>query len=606
VGAIAQRPVEPILIEGLKRLEYRGYDSAGIAVIEPVTHAICRARVLGKVANLIEALQAAPLFGTTGIAHTRWATHGKPNEINAHPHCSHNKIALVHNGIIENYQSLHNKLIQLNYAFESETDTEVIAHLLHYYHAKTHCIETAIQNTVTELNGAYALCILFADKPGQLFAVRSGSPLVLGLGIGENFVASDSSALLPVTQKFIYLEEKDIAILSREEIRIIDHDGKTAKREIHESTLTIDAVNKGEFRHFMLKEIYEQPEAISKTLEYYLSQTSIDVELLGHHARHIFSTIQRIHIVACGTSFHAGLVARYWMESIARIPTQVDVASEFRYRNGVVEPNTLLIAISQSGETADTLAAVRYAKKRSCQAVLVICNVPHSSLSREANILCMTQSGKEIGVAATKTFTTQLSVLALLTLILGQSRGLPAADMKKHIRDLKQLPKKMMALLKLDKQIQLISKTFTHTEHALFIGRGEHYPIALEGALKLKEISYVHAAAYPAGELKHGPLALVDEAMPVIVLAQDNHLFEKLISNIQEVQARGGKLVVFSNREKSAFDSRVIHIHMPQLPELLTPIAYTIPLQLLAYHITVLKGTDVDQPRNLAKSVTVE
>lgn len=606
VGAISKRPVEQILIEGLKRLEYRGYDSAGIALLDPQTNNIRRARVLGKVANLIETLQAVPLSGYIGIAHTRWATHGKPNETNAHPHCSHNKIAIVHNGIIENYQSLREKLMAFDYTFESETDTEVVAHLLHYYFEQENNMETAIQKTVRELRGAYALAILFTETPHQFYAVRSGSPLVIGLGIGENFIASDPLALLPVTQKFIYLEEGDIATIACDHVHIIDHVGKMAKRDIHESESDHDAASKGVFRHYMLKEIYDQPEAISKTLEHYLSKNHLALELFGHRATEIFPTIQRVHIVACGTSFHAGLVARYWMESIARIPTQVDVASEFRYRNGVIEPDTLLIAISQSGETADTLAAVRHAKKMGCKAILAICNAPQSSLSREADLLCVTQSGKEIGVAATKTFTAQLSVLALLTLVLGECRGLSQSVVAEHIQALQQLPEKMEMLLKLDERIQAISKQFTHAQHALFIGRGEHYPIALEGALKLKEISYVHAAAYPAGELKHGPLALVDEEMPVIVIAQDNQLFEKLLSNIQEIQARGGKLFVFSNREKSAFDHRVTHIPMPDMPELLTPIAYVVPLQLLAYHIAVLKGTDVDQPRNLAKSVTVE
>lgn len=606
VGAIAERPVEKILIEGLKRLEYRGYDSAGMAILDPESNAIRRARVLGKVAGLIEALQAVPLSGYVGIAHTRWATHGRPNETNAHPHCSKNKIAIVHNGIIENYQALREKLIKLDYEFESETDTEVVAHLLHHHLDQDDDMEIAIQKTAAELKGAYALCILFTETPDRFYAVRSGSPLVVGLGIGENFIASDQLALLPVTQKFIYLEEGDIAIVSCDDVRIIDSTGKMANRKTHESEPEADAASKGKFRHFMLKEIYDQPTAIARTLERYLTNSHINPEQFGHQASKILSTVKRVQIIACGTSFHAALVAKYWMEAIAKIPTQVEVASEFRYRDSIMEPDTLFIAISQSGETADTLAAVRHAKKIGCKAVLSICNVPESSLSRESDLLCITQSGREIGVAATKTFTAQLSALALLTLVLSQFQGLAKKDIANYIRDLESLPDRIDLLLKLDKQIQVISKQFIYKKNALFIARGEFYPIALEGALKLKEISYVHAEGYPAGELKHGPLALVDEEMPVIVIAPNNKLFDKLASNLQEIQARGGQLFVLSNKDKSAFDAKTILIPMPDMPDLLAPICYTIPLQLLSYHIAVLKGTDVDQPRNLAKSVTVE
>src|SRR3990167_10346527 len=443
VGAIAKRPVEQILIEGLKRLEYLGYDSAGMVILDSQSNAIRRARVLGKVSGLIEALQAVPLSGYIGIAHTRWATHGKPNEVNAHPHCSKNKIAVVHNGIIENYKLLREKLIKLDYGFESETDTEVIAHLLHYHFEQEKCMEKSIQKTIAELEGAYALCILSTERPNKLFAVRSGSPLIIGLGIGENFVASDQLALLPVTQKFICLEEGDVAILSCDEIRITDKAGNFVKRDTHQAESDGDAVNKGAFRHFMLKEIYDQPTAIDNTLKHYLSRHHLIPEQFGHEANAIFLNVKRIRIVACGTSFHAALVARYWLESIAHIPTQVEIASEFRYRDSVMEPETLFIAISQSGETADTLAAVRHAKKMGCKSILAICNVAQSSLSREANLLCIIQSGKEIGVAATKTFTAQLAALSLLKLVLGQFQGIPQSMITNHIHDLTMLPEKI-------------------------------------------------------------------------------------------------------------------------------------------------------------------
>ncbi len=606
VGAIAERPIEAILIEGLERLEYRGYDSAGVAILDPITHDIQRKRVHGKVAVLKKALQDSPITGHCGIAHTRWATHGKPNEANAHPHISHDEIAIVHNGIIENHHVLREKLINKNYVFTSETDSEVFAHLLHFHFAQQNNMILALQKTTAELKGAFAICILAKKIPGKLYAIRSGSPLVIGLGVNEMFVASDPFALSPVTQKFIYLEEGDIAEISCDQVTIINAKGETVTRDTHECASDMHAVDKGNFRHFMLKEIYDQPEAIAETLYHNLTQENTLSNIFGNATNAVLSGIKRIQIVACGTSYHAGLVARYWIESIAKIPTQVDIASEFRYRDSIIEPNTLLVAISQSGETADTLAAIRHAKKMGCKTVLAICTMAESSLSREADLLLLTRCGKEVGVAATKTFTTQLTALALLTLALAEQSGVSQSIINAHIRTLQTLPALIKELLQLDSHIQNISKQFKHKQHALFIARGEQYPIALEGALKLKEISYVHAEAYPAGELKHGPIALIDFDMPIIVLAPRDRLFEKLSSNIEEVQARGGQVFVFSNEPKESFDGKITHTQMPDAPDFIAPIIYTIPMQLLAYHIAILKGTDVDQPRNLAKSVTVE
>lgn len=606
VGSIAERQIEQILIEGLKRLEYRGYDSAGVAILDVNTGDILRQRVHGKVAALEKALQAEPLSGKIGIAHTRWATHGKPNEINAHPHVSQNEIAVVHNGIIENHQQLRKKLLEKNYIFKSETDTEVIAHLLHHHIMTETDMMLALQKTAREMQGAFAICILCKNNPNQLYAVRSGSPLVIGLGIGENFVASDPLALLPVTQKFIYLEEGDIASISRTDICIHDVNGFLVKRDVYECGSEMDAVSKGQFRHYMLKEIYDQPEMLADFLHHHITPANTLNEILGHNTHTILSETKRVYIVACGTSFHAGVVARYWLESIAKIPAQVEIASEFRYRESVIEPHTLFIAISQSGETADTLAAVRHAKKLGCKNILAICNVPESSLSRESNLLIMIRSGKEIGVAATKTFTAQLTALAIFTLAIAKQHGVSPALISRHIQALQLLPQLTKEVLSLDLHLQTLSKQFTHKKHALFIARGELTPIAAEGALKLKEISYVHAESYAAGELKHGPLALIDETMPVIVIAPHNALFEKIASSIHEVQARGGDVFIFSDMPATAFDGKCTHIAMPAQPDFIAPIIYTIPLQLLAYHIAVLKGTDVDQPRNLAKSVTVE
>ena len=498
------------------------------------------------------------------------------------------------------------KLTGLGYTFESETDSEVIAHLLHFYFSQQNDMLAALQSTLSDLRGAYGLCVLSKKDPHHIYAVRSGSPIVIGLGIGEAFVASDPLALLPVTQRFMYLEEGDIASLSRHDVQIINCQGERVERPIHTSTSEMDAASKGEFRHYMLKEIHDQPEAIAETLRYSLSQTDDLSDIFGNITNQTaLADVKRVQIVACGTSYHAGLVARHWMESIAKIPTQVDIASEFRYRESIMEPNTLFVSISQSGETADTLAAMRYAKQKHCQKTLAICTVAQSTLSRESDSLLMTRSGKEVGVAATKTFTAQLTALALLSLALAEQNGISSATIKEHIQTLKTLPNLVRDLLQLDETIQIISKRFTHKQHALFIARGKHYPIAAEGALKLKEISYVHAEAYPAGELKHGPIALIDEKMPVIVLAPNDALFEKSASNIQEVQARGAEVYVLSNQPADCFGDAT-HIPMPTVPDFIAPIAYTIPLQLLAYHIAVLKGTDVDQPRNLAKSVTVE
>ena len=607
VGAVAQRNVADILLEGLRRLEYRGYDSAGIAILNPESHDIQRERVLGKVTALTDVLNENPITGRTGIAHTRWATHGKPNTTNAHPHWSQQEIAVVHNGIIENHEALRSKLKNLGYEFSSQTDTEVIVHLTHYHLQSTKDMAKAIRKTTKELKGAYALGIIAKATPDKIYAIRHGSPLVIGLGIGENFIASDPLALLPVTQRFIYLEEGDIATLATDAVHILDKKDKVAKRDIYESTASADATDKGTYRHYMLKEIFEQPNALGNTLEGHFIDDHLVEQAFGHKAQDVFKTIKRVQIIACGTSYHAGMVARHWLESLAGIPCQVEVASEYRYRHNVVEDGCLFVALSQSGETADTLAALRQAKDIGHAATLGICNVPQSSLAREADLVFLTRAGSEIGVAATKTFTAQLVALLLLAIALGQQHNMSETSALDIAQQLKQLPETIKEILTLDDFIKETSKKFADKQHALFLGRGEHHPIAMEGALKLKEISYMHAEAYPAGELKHGPLALVDEGMPVIVIAPDNDLIEKLASNIQEVQARGGELYIISDKKMDWGEHKnTTVIEMPNIPELLTPIAYTIPLQLLSYHIAVLKGTDVDQPRNLAKSVTVE
>ncbi|MBK8816805.1 MAG: glutamine--fructose-6-phosphate transaminase (isomerizing) [Methylococcaceae bacterium] len=605
VGGVAQRNVVPILIEGLKRLEYRGYDSAGLAVIN--NKEIFRKRELGKVKGLEEMLKADPVSGTIGIAHTRWATHGVPSTANAHPHICRNKVVVVHNGIIENHEKLKTKLIGDGFEFTSQTDTEVIAHEIYAALETTGNFIDAVKQSIAKLEGAYALGIMCADYPDTLIACRKGSPLVIGVGIGEYFIASDVAALLPVTQRFMYLDDGDLAVIRTNEVIIYDKTGHAVVRPVKESQLTAEAAEKGEYRHYMLKEIYEQPFAISQTLEGRFINQQLQESAFGYNATAIFDDIKAILILACGTSYHAGLVARYWFEELARVPCNIEVASEFRYRHPVLAKDTLVVTISQSGETADTLAALQEAKKLGAKYSLTICNVPESSLVRESDLVLMTRAGPEIGVASTKAFTTQLTTLMLLVIAVGRRFELSQELEKKLSAQLFTLPGKIEKVLQLDNQIKALSEQFAEKEHALFLGRGTHYPIALEGALKLKEISYIHAEAYPAGELKHGPLALIDADMPVITVAPNNNLLEKLKSNMQEVSARGGHLIVFMDETLSAVsESNIQILKIPQVENEISPIVYTVPLQLLSYHVAVLKGTDVDQPRNLAKSVTVE
>ena len=605
VGGIAQRNIVPILIEGLKRLEYRGYDSAGLAVINH--QQIYRKRELGKVKGLEDLIQAEPISGTIGIAHTRWATHGKPSTENAHPHISQNKLAVVHNGIIENHEDLRDALKESGYLFTSETDTEVVVHQIAQALENTADLLTAVKLTIAKLEGAYSLGIINTEHSDTLIACRKGSPLVIGVGIGEYFIASDVAALLPVTRSFIFLEDGDIATLSIDKIVIYDANDQVVTRPIKESQLTADSVNKGEYRHYMLKEIYEQPFAISQTLEGRFINHRLQESAFGHNASEIFDNIKSVQILACGTSYHAGLVARYWFEELAKVPCNIEVASEFRYRSPVLAPDTLIVTISQSGETADTLAALQEAKKLGASYSIAICNGPESSLVRESDLVLMTRAGPEIGVASTKAFTTQLTALMMLVIAIGRRFKLTPELEVKITSELFSLPGKIDAVLKLDETIKLLAEQFAEKQNALFLGRGSQYPIAMEGALKLKEISYIHAEAYPAGELKHGPLALIDADMPVITVATNNRLLEKLKSNIQEVSARGGQLIVFMDETLvSAPDANVQIIKIPQVDNEVAPIVYTIPLQLLSYHVAILKGTDVDQPRNLSKSVTVE
>jgi glutamine---fructose-6-phosphate transaminase (isomerizing) len=605
VGGIAQRNVVPIMLEGLKRLEYRGYDSAGIAVIS--NQQIQRKRELGKVKGLEDMLKADPISGFAGIAHTRWATHGKPSTQNAHPHICRNKVAVVHNGIIENHEQLRHQQKEDGYEFTSQTDTEVVVHQIYDALEESGDFVNAVRQAIGMFDGAYALGIMTTDYPDMLIATRKGSPLVIGVGIGEHFIASDVAALLPVTQRFIFLEDGDLAVIKIDELVIYDKDGNLAERPIKESQLTAESAEKGEYRHYMLKEIYEQPFAISQTLEGRFINHRLQENAFGFNATSVFDEIKSVLILACGTSYHAGLVARYWLEEIARVPCNIEIASEFRYRNPVLAPNTLVVTISQSGETADTLAALQEAKKLGARHSLAICNVPESSLVRESDLVMMTRAGPEIGVASTKAFTTQLVTLMLLVIALGRRFALSENMERKLTSELFALPGKLERVLQLDDQIKDLSEQFADKENALFLGRGMHYPIALEGALKLKEISYIHAEAYPAGELKHGPLALIDADMPVITVAPNNSLLEKLKSNMQEVSARGGQLIVFMDEMLPADDDNNVQIiKVPQVDNEISPIVYTIPLQLLSYHVAVLKGTDVDQPRNLAKSVTVE
>ena len=606
VGAVAERNITAILVEGLKRLEYRGYDSAGVAVCTNDAK-LERLRRPGKVSELELALAEAPLMGRLGIAHTRWATHGAPCERNAHPHFS-GDLAVVHNGIIENHEALREQLKSLGYVFTSDTDTEVIAHLLDHKLKDLHDLTVALKATVKELHGAYGLAVISARQPDRLVAARSGSPLVIGLGLGENFLASDQLALRQVTDRFMYLDEGDIAEIRRDSVQIWDVDGKAVERETVQYRDGAEAADKGEFRHFMLKEIHEQPSVVQRTLEGRLSQNQVLVQAFGPQAAELFAKVRNVQIVACGTSYHAGMVARYWLEELAGIPCQVEVASEFRYRKVVVQPDTLFVTISQSGETADTLAALRNAKELGFLASLAICNVGISSLVRESDLTLLTQAGREIGVASTKAFTTQLVGLLLLTLSLGQVRGTLAKGVEATlVEELRRLPTRLGEALAMDGTVEKIAELFAEKNHTLFLGRGAQFPVAMEGALKLKEISYIHAEAYPAGELKHGPLALVDNDMPVVTVAPNNELLEKLKSNLQEVRARGGELIVFADEQAGMTNGEGTHVvHMPHIHDILSPILYTIPLQLLSYYVAVLKGTDVDQPRNLAKSVTVE
>jgi glucosamine--fructose-6-phosphate aminotransferase (isomerizing) len=606
VGAVAERSITAILLEGLKRLEYRGYDSAGVAVLTNDGQ-LARMRRPGKVSELEQALEAEPLIGRLGIAHTRWATHGAPCERNAHPHFS-GDLAVVHNGIIENHEALREQLKALGYVFTSDTDTEVIAHLLNHKLKELMDLTVALKATVKELHGAYGLAVISAKQPDRLVAARSGSPLVIGLGLGENFLASDQLALRQVTDRFMYLEEGDIAEIRRDSVQIWDLDGQAVERETVQYRDGAEAADKGEFRHFMLKEIHEQPAVVQRTLEGRLSPSQVLVQAFGPQAAELFAKVRNVQIVACGTSYHAGMVARYWLEELAGIPCQVEVASEFRYRKVVVQPDTLFVTISQSGETADTLAALRNAKALGFLASLAICNVGISSLVRESDLTLLTQAGREIGVASTKAFTTQLVGLLLLTLSLGQVRGTLAEGVEaKLVEELRRLPTRLGEALAMDSTVEKIAELFAEKNHTLFLGRGAQFPVAMEGALKLKEISYIHAEAYPAGELKHGPLALVDNDMPVVTVAPNNELLEKLKSNLQEVRARGGQLIVFADEKAGMTNGEGTHVvHMPHIHDSLAPILYTIPLQLLSYYVAVLKGTDVDQPRNLAKSVTVE
>jgi glucosamine--fructose-6-phosphate aminotransferase (isomerizing) len=604
VGAIAQRNVVPILLQGLQRLEYRGYDSAGLVVVN--NSKLERARSTGRVADLTQ--RSADIHGHLGIAHTRWATHGVPSERNAHPHMSGESIAVVHNGIIENYETLRLRLKSQGYVFTSDTDTEVIAHLVHSHYQSGSSLLAATQASLAELVGAYAIGVVAADKPDQLICARKGSPLLLGVGENENFIASDMSALLAVTRNVVYLEEGDVAEISLHGYRVFDAQGLEVQRPVHVSELSNESVELGEYRHYMLKEIFEQPQALANTLETVCNSHTLIPGLFGAEAAAVFAQIDSILILACGTSHNSGLVARNWLEEIAGIPCSVEIASEYRYRVSVANPNTLVVTISQSGETADTLAALNHAKALGHQHTLAICNVAESAIIRQSKLRFLTRAGPEIGVASTKAFTTQLAGLFLLTLVLAKMRGkLSPQQEQQHLQDLRHLPSAVLAVLKLEPAIAKLAEQFANKQHALFLGRGLHYPIALEGALKLKEISYIHAEAYPAGELKHGPLALVDKDMPVIAVAPNDTLLEKLKSNLQEVRARGGELFVFADANTRIQSSEGVHVmQMPEHAGFLSPILHTIPLQLLAYYVALQKGTDVDKPRNLAKSVTVE
>jgi len=606
VGAVAERNIVPVLLEGLRRLEYRGYDSAGVAVAE-TGNGLALRRTVGKVTELEEMLEANPLHGHLGIAHTRWATHGGVTVANAHPHVSGDRVAVIHNGIIENFQEIKDELVAKGYEFKSDTDTEVAAHLVHDYLNQGLDLLEAVRRAVQRFTGAYALLVFHTQNPGRIVVSRIASPLVIGLGIGENFVASGVPALLPVTQRFIYLEQGDLAEIRRDAVEIYDSDGHRVERPVHEAQWTADSADKGPYRHFMLKEIYDQPAALTDTLYGRIVDGRVQPDSLGPRAAELLAKVQQIHIVACGTSYHAGAVGKYWLESIAGLPCQVEIASEYRYRKVVVPPGTLFVTLSQSGETADTLEALRMAKSANYIGTLTICNSAHSSMVRESDLTMMTQAGPEIGVASTKAFTTQLLSMLLVTLMLARHRGLAPDRERALVSQLFKAVTGVEYVLKMNDELRHLAEDFAEKHHTLFLGRGPMWPVAMEGALKLKEISYIHAEAYAAGELKHGPLALIDEEMPVVVVAPNNELLDKLKSNMEVVRARGGRLYVFAD-QKTGLSSEpgITVLSMPHTNRLVAPIVFTVPLQLLAYHVAVLKGTDVDQPRNLAKSVTVE
>ncbi|MDK9737598.1 glutamine--fructose-6-phosphate transaminase (isomerizing) [Vibrio sp. D404a] len=606
VGAVAQRDVAEILVEGLRRLEYRGYDSAGVAVVDSESN-LTRVRRLGKVQELADAVEAQQVIGGTGIAHTRWATHGEPSEANAHPHMS-GDIAVVHNGIIENHEELRTLLQGRGYEFTSQTDTEVIAHLVEWELRTSDSLVEALQKTAKQLDGAYGTVAVDRKDPSRIVVARSGSPIVIGFGVGENFLASDQLALLSVTRRFMYLEEGDVAEVTRREVTVFDASGERIEREIVESNAEHDAGDKGKYRHFMQKEIFEQPTALINTMEGRISDTSVITNAIGVKAEEILSKVEHVQIIACGTSYNSGMAARYWFESLAGVSCDVEIASEFRYRDFVVRPNSLLVTLSQSGETADTLAALRLAKEKGYMSAMTICNVAGSSLVRESDFAFMTRAGTEIGVASTKAFTTQLAAMLMMVTSIGRLQGrIDQAKETEIVQALHQLPTDIEKALAFDKEIEALATDFADKHHTLFLGRGEYYPIAMEASLKLKEISYIHAEAYAAGELKHGPLALIDADMPVVVIAPSNDLLEKLKSNVEEVRARGGLLYVFAD-EAAGFESdeNMKIIKVPHVNEVTAPIYYTVPMQLLSYHVALIKGTDVDQPRNLAKAVTVE
>ncbi len=607
IGGVSNKQIAPLLLEGLKRLEYRGYDSAGIAVLSP-QDGLTRIRTCGKVQNLAEKLSTITLAGTVGVAHTRWATHGKPSEKNAHPHQSGEGLALVHNGIIENYQTLANSLKQKGYVFHSETDTEAIVHCLHFNLQSSSNLLQAVAKTVKELQGAYALAVVSQDSPDALICARQGSPLVIGVSDYGHFVASDPLALLPVAQDFCMLEEGDIAEVKQNHFHVYDVEGNLVNREVSRVAVRLESAEKGHYRHFMQKEIFEQPFALSEAMEGRLTQGEVVDEVFGADSKAVFERTKQVLIVACGTSYHAGLLAKYWLEQISGISCQVDIASELRYRSPVIPEDTLLVLISQSGETADTLAVLRDIEKKNLSGSLAICNVPVSSLVREAQLAFLTHAGPEIGVASTKAFTTQLLALLMLALVLGRRRALTSEQCQSILQAMRSLPERVETVLALDESIKVMAQKFAKAHHALFLGRGIHYPVVMEGALKLKELSYIHAESYPAGELKHGPLALVDDSMTVVAVVPNDHLLPKMLSNLHEVSARGGKLLLFVDSQvtlPSDIEAEVIYVPVPE-NSVLSPLLFTIPLQLLAYHVAVEKGTDVDQPRNLAKSVTVE